>query len=106
VDAGSEATEEEPSVAGAFRDVYRFILRAMQEDADAASAMFQRSGWRATGGIARFIASLRAGGPNSEPCAPRASLESAVDVCTPTKGQPKPRPLQSSTSTRSSIGGW
>jgi hypothetical protein len=38
----AEATEEEPSVAGAFRHVYRFILRAMQGDAGAASAMFQR----------------------------------------------------------------
>ena len=38
----SEATEEEPSVAYAFRHVYRFILRAMQGDTDAASALFQR----------------------------------------------------------------
>jgi hypothetical protein len=38
----AEATEEEPSVAGAFRHVYQFILRAMQGDADAASALFQR----------------------------------------------------------------
>ena len=38
----SEATEEEPSVADAFRHVYQFILRAMQGDADAASALFQR----------------------------------------------------------------
>ena len=37
-----EATEEEPSVAYAFRHVYQFILRAMQGDADAASALFQR----------------------------------------------------------------
>jgi hypothetical protein len=37
-----EATEEEPSVAYAFRHVYQFILRAMQGDTDAASAMFQR----------------------------------------------------------------
>lgn len=38
----AEATEEEPSVAGAFRHAYQFILRAMQGDAGAASAMFQR----------------------------------------------------------------
>ena len=37
-----EVTEEEPSVAYAFRHVYQFILRAMQGDADAASALFQR----------------------------------------------------------------
>jgi hypothetical protein len=38
----AEATEEEPSVAGKFRHVYLFILRAMQGDADAASALFRR----------------------------------------------------------------
>ena len=37
-----DATEEEPSVAHTFRHVYRFILRAMQGDTDAASAIFQR----------------------------------------------------------------
>ena len=37
-----EVTEEEPSVAYAFRHVYQFILRAMQGDTDAASAMFHR----------------------------------------------------------------
>jgi hypothetical protein len=37
-----EPEEEEPSVSHAFRHVYRFILREMQGDAAAASAMFQR----------------------------------------------------------------
>ena len=37
-----KVTEEEPSVADAFGHVYRFILRAMQGDTDAASALFQR----------------------------------------------------------------
>ena len=40
--SGEATTGEEPSVADAFRHVYRFILRAMQGDADAASALFQR----------------------------------------------------------------
>ena len=40
--SGEATTGEEPSVADAFRHVYQFILRGMQGDADAASALFQR----------------------------------------------------------------
>lgn len=37
-----ELTEQQPSISHTFRDVYRFILGAVQGDAAVASALFQR----------------------------------------------------------------
>jgi hypothetical protein len=52
-----EPTEEQPSISHTFRQVYRFILRAMQGDTAVARALFQQY---LAGEMPDFIAALRA----------------------------------------------
>jgi hypothetical protein len=52
-----EPTEEQPSISHTFRQVYRFILRAMQGDTAVARALFQQY---LAGELPDFIAALRA----------------------------------------------
>jgi hypothetical protein len=80
-----KATEEKPSVADAFRHVYRFILRAMQGDTDAASALFQRY---LAGELPEELLAISRRCVREDQTINRATpvpdlLESAVDVCSP-----------------------
>jgi hypothetical protein len=78
-----KATEEKPSVADAFRHVYRFILRAMQGDTDDASALFQRY---LAGELPEELFAMSRRCVREDQTLNRATpcpVESAVDVCTP-----------------------
>jgi hypothetical protein len=101
-----EARGDQPSVADAFRDVYRFILRAMQGDADAASALFQRY---LAGELPEELLALSRRCVQEDQTLNRATpvphLRAQSMSAPPRKGSRSPRSVQGSTSTRSSVGG-
>jgi hypothetical protein len=90
-----EPTEEQPSISHTFRQVYRFILRAMQGDTAVARALFQQY---LAGELPGFIAALRARRSSGAACKKIKKAGRFAKSTVPPEAILRQRPVSSRTS--------